>query len=106
MANKPKSADTDPKPADAATEGESPEQPARTVLDQVQITNQQITHTFEYHKPDAEQQGQIDRIRAACMACAQVIKDNTPGSADQTAAIRKISEGMMTANKAVVCKGR
>jgi len=76
------------------------------VLDRVQITNQSVSHQFTYHPPDAEQQGQHERIRKACMACAQIIKDNTPNCADQTAAIRKISEGMMTANKAIACRGR
>lgn len=78
----------------------------KTVLDTVQVNNGQIANWFTYHQPDAEQIEQIKRIRAACGACAQVIKDNTPNSADQTAAIRKVREAMMTANAAIACRGR
>jgi len=78
----------------------------QTDLDRQQITDQSINRMFSYHKPNDEQVQQIQRIRRACMACAQVVKDNTRGSADQTAAIRLIHEGMMTANKCVVLQGK
>lgn len=47
---------------------------------------------FRYHAPKGDQPAR---------AFAQVIVDNTPESADQTAAIRKLSEAVMTANAAI-----
>lgn len=61
-----------------------------------------ILATFDHHAPSA---GQIDRIatvRAACKECATYIYYNAPAGADRTAALRKLHECMMTANKAIV----
>lgn len=96
MATKPK----------ADTTNEAPPKPERSALDRVQVTDGQIANWFEYHQPDAEQVEQFQRIRRAGAAFAQVILDNTPGSADQTAAIRKAREAVMTANAAIACRGR
>lgn len=63
-----------------------------------------IIESFRYHQPN---EGQIDRIaqvRQACIACAKTILQCTPSSADQTVALRKLHEAMMTANKSIVCE--
>lgn len=61
---------------------------------------------FSHHAPTAEQLPQYARLRAAAQEFAQVILENTPPSADQTAAIRKVREAVMTANAAVALQGR
>lgn len=75
-------------------------------MPQVQITDPMVANWFTYHAPDAEQVEQMKLIRQAGGALAQIIRDNTPNSADQTAAIRKVREAVMTANASIVCRGR
>lgn len=60
-----------------------------------------LDNMFHYHAPKGDQLARYYRIRTAARAFAQVIVDNTPESADQTAAIRKLSESVMTANAAI-----
>jgi len=67
------------------------------------ITAQQLDNWFTYHAPQGQQVAQYQAIRAAGRALAQVIVDNTPDCADQTAAIRKVREAIMTANSAIAC---
>lgn len=76
------------------------------ILDQMQVTDTQIVRWFEHRTPDQEQLEKISRVRSACAACAQIIKNSVPGSPDQTAAIRKVREASMTAVAAIVCQGR
>lgn len=64
-----------------------------------------IEDLFTYHKPEGNQPAQYDAIRAKAKELAHVIVDNTPASADQTAAIRKLRECVMTANAAIALKG-
>jgi hypothetical protein len=64
-----------------------------------------IEDLFTYHSPDATQAAQYLAIRSAAKALAHVIVDNTSPSADQTAAIRKLRECVMTANAAIALKG-
>lgn len=67
---------------------------------------------FRYHPPcehpDGAQEvsGRYERIRAAGKAFAEVLLEETPPSADQSAAIRKVREAVYTANAAVACEGR
>lgn len=60
-----------------------------------------LDNLFDYHAPNADQLPRYQAVRAAAKAFAQVIVDNTKESADQTAAIRKVSEAAMTANAAI-----
>ena len=60
-----------------------------------------LDNTFDYHPPKPDQLPRYEKIRAAAKQFAQVIVENTPQSADQTAAIRKVSEAAMTANAAI-----
>lgn len=70
------------------------------------ITNEQLENWFTYHSPSAEQFPKYLAIREAGMAFARIVAENSPASADQTAAIRKIREAVMTANQAIACGGQ
>lgn len=66
-----------------------------------------IEHWFSYHPP----KGEVDvekyqRIREAGKQFALVVAENTPNCADQSAALRKIREAVMTANAAIACDGK
>ena len=67
------------------------------------ITNDDIDHIFTYHAPllQRDQPARYERIREAARVFARVIIDNTATSADQTAAIRKLRECVMTANASI-----
>lgn len=65
-----------------------------------------IDNIFSYHAPMAGQVDKYESIRAAAKHLAKVILDNTPASADQTAAIRKVREAVMTANAAIALDGK
>jgi hypothetical protein len=90
---------------DAVTTQEPAPTPPPT-MPVVRVTDASIAHQFRYHQPDAEQVQQIQMIREAAAGFAQVIKDNTPGCPDQSAAIRHVRDAMMTANAAIVLRGR
>jgi len=70
------------------------------------ITPENLEHWFTYHPPSAEQLKQYEAIRNAGLNLAEIILANTPSSADQTAAIRKVREAVMVANAAVACGGK
>lgn len=63
----------------------------------------QIDNWFRYHAPKGDQQERYERIRASAKDFAKVIAECTPPSADQTAALRKLRECVMTANAAIAC---
>jgi len=67
--------------------------------------SEKLPTIFTYQPADAKQQQQFVLIREAALHLAQVILANTPGSADQTAAIRLLREAVMTANAAISLKG-
>jgi hypothetical protein len=72
------------------------------------ISAKNLEHWFTYHPPNVEK-GDIEayqRIRDAGFNLAYTIISNTPPCADQTAAIRKIREAVMTANAARACDGK
>lgn len=69
------------------------------------IADDVLVNWFTYHKPTNDQGLRYEEIRSAGLAFARVIVSNTPPSADQTAAIRKIREAVMTANAALACGG-
>ena len=87
------------------------------------IQQKQIDHWFKYHPPvkleeDPENAGQMIQVpdnekisayaevRSAGRDLAAVILKNTPSSPDQSAAIRKVREAVMTANASIACGGR
>lgn len=65
-----------------------------------------LDHLFQYHRPIESKQRQYEAIRAAAKEFAQVIVNNSPASADQSVAIRNIREAVMNANAAVALDGR
>lgn len=70
------------------------------------MTTMNLEEIFRYHAPEPGQPEKYEAIRAAAKTFAQVIVDNTPSCADQTAAIRKLREAVMTANAAIALKGQ
>ena len=69
------------------------------------ISQENLTNWFTYHSPTPDQLPKYQAIREAALNLAQVIVANSPPSADQTAAIRHIREGVMTANASIACGG-
>lgn len=65
------------------------------------FSNEVIDDLFSYHAPKADQPERYESIRAAAREFAKVVVANTPDSADQTTAIRKIREAVMTANASI-----
>ena len=64
-----------------------------------------IEQVFTYHAPTGDQPERYKRIREAAMSLARVIDRDCPAGADRTAAIRKVSEAVMTANGAIARNG-
>jgi hypothetical protein len=69
------------------------------------ITKANIENWFTYHSPTPEQLPKYQAIREAAKQFAEVIVENTPPSADQTTAIRKVREATFTANASIACGG-
>jgi hypothetical protein len=65
-----------------------------------------IDNIFTYHSPTPDQLPKYEAIRAKAKELGHVIIENTPTSADQTAAIRLLREAVMTANAAIALKGQ
>jgi hypothetical protein len=61
---------------------------------------------FSYHAVEADQVTKYEAIRSAAKQFAKTVLENTPRSADQSAAIRKIREAVMTANASIALKGK
>lgn len=70
------------------------------------LTDKDIKEIVTYHKPTDDQLGKIQAVRDATENLIHVIARNTPLCADQSAAIRKAREAMMTANAAIVLDGK
>lgn len=68
------------------------------------ITSQDIDNWFTYHSPTGNQPGRYELLRNKAKELANLIIENTPSSADQTAAIRKLRECVMTANASIACE--
>ena len=64
-----------------------------------------IDNVFSYHAPEGDQPQRYEAIRAAAKNLAQVIVDNTPPCADQSAALRHVREAVMTASASIALKG-
>lgn len=70
------------------------------------FTKEVIDDLFSYHSPTRDQEDQYNKIREGARQFARVLVENTPACADQTTAIRKLRECVMTANAAVALEGR
>lgn len=75
-------------------------------VEKVPIGMEEIENWFTYHPPTEVDQVAFVAIRNAAKELAKVIVNCTPPSADQTAAIRKLREAVMTANAAIACQGK
>jgi hypothetical protein len=69
------------------------------------ITKAQLENWFQYHAPTGDQPEKYVKIREAGLAFATVLVENTLPSADQTDAVRKVREAVMTANQSIACNG-
>ena len=67
------------------------------------MDSHELRNLFRYHPPLPGQAQKYERLRAAALAFAEVVVAETPPSADQSAALRKIRESVMTANAAIAC---
>ena len=67
------------------------------------ISANDIARWFTYHPPTPEQAARYVAIRDAARQLAELIVNATPACADQTTAIRKLRECVMTANAAIAC---
>jgi hypothetical protein len=65
------------------------------------ITDEQLVNWFVYHAPKGDEPERYKRINDAALSFARVVVSNTPPSADQSDALRKIREARMTANAAI-----
>ena len=71
------------------------------------ITQEQIDNWFQYHPPaDDKTRRAYEELRESAKRFAADIIRLSPASADQTAAVRKVREAVMTANAAIACEGR
>lgn len=70
------------------------------------ISKDNINNWFTYHSPTPEQLPKYEAIRGKARELAEVIIENTPSSADQTASIRLLREAIMTANASIACQGQ
>jgi hypothetical protein len=70
------------------------------------IEMKDIDNWFTHHPPTRDQIAQYTAIRSSARDLAITILGNTPPSADQTAAIRKVREAVMIANAAIACGGK
>jgi hypothetical protein len=67
------------------------------------VSQRDLDNWFAYHAPTSVQLPKYAAIRDAGKDLAAVILEHTPPGPDQTAAIRKIREAVMTANQAIAC---
>jgi len=72
----------------------------------MQYPTPDLENIFKYHAPTSDQLPKYEKLRAAAKAFAQAIVDNSPQGPDQTAAIRKVREAVMTANAAIALEGK
>ena len=70
------------------------------------MTPSDLENFFIYHPPIGNQLPRYQSIRDAGHKLAMEIYQHTPSGADQTAAIRKVREAVMTANAAIACGER
>lgn len=69
------------------------------------FTDEVLDDIFCYHKPEPDQLPKYEAIREGAKVFAKCIRDNSPGSPDQTVALRKIREAVMVANASIALKG-
>lgn len=68
-------------------------------------THEEIDAIFQYHAPVGDQPHRYERIRGGARNFAHMLLDTVPPGPDQSVAIRKLRECVMTANAAVALAG-
>ncbi len=69
------------------------------------FTNDDLNNFFTYHPPRGDQVQRYGELRNAARTFAEVIIRCVPEGADQSAAIRKVREAVMTSNAGIACSG-
>lgn len=69
------------------------------------ITKEKLDNWFTYHAPTSKHQEALIEVRSKAREFAQVIVENSLPGADQTAALRKLRECVMTVNASIVLDG-
>lgn len=69
------------------------------------LTKEQIQEIFTYHAPKGDQPLRYEKLREAAKCFAEILVDVTPPGPDQSAAIRKLRECVMTANASIALEG-
>ena len=64
-----------------------------------------LDHVFKYHPPVPDQIPKYNELREAAKVFAEKIVELTPAGPDQTTAVRKVREAVMTANAAIALGG-
>lgn len=70
-----------------------------------QVTKENMKDVLTYHAPTEDQLSKYRAIRNEAELFITTILNVCPPCADQTAAIRKVREAMMTANAAIALDG-
>lgn len=70
------------------------------------INHDDIDRWFTHHPPTAQQVAALSQLRAKARELAHLIRELTPGCADQCSSLRRLRECVMTANAAVVIPPR
>lgn len=70
------------------------------------FTREQLRDVFTYHAPSTDQAEAYEKLRNAAYNFAVALVELTPPSADQSAALRKLRECVMTANAAIALGGK
>lgn len=66
-------------------------------------TPEDLENWFMYHAPSEVQIAKYAVLREKAKEFAYAILQNCPPSADQTAALRRLREAVMTANASIAC---
>lgn len=65
------------------------------------MTKADLDNIFSHHPPKGDQVERYNTLREAGKAFAVVVLETTPAGPDQSVAIRKVREAVMTANAAI-----
>jgi hypothetical protein len=74
-------------------------------MDKRKSNKEMLDVWFKYHPPQPGQIPHYEALREAALVFAKAIVDHTPEAPDQTAALRKVREAVMTANAGLACSG-
>lgn len=76
------------------------------ILKKEREMSEKLDNWFTHHPPSSCDVKKYKIIRDAGKYFANIILENTPPSADQSDAIRKVREAVMTANASIACGGK